>query len=304
MKKITIFCLPKPFEGHIGVIQHNALASWITLQAECDILLIGDESGVAQAAKQYGFRHFPEIRRNEQGTPLVNDIWDIAERESDTDLLCYINADIILLESLDLLADKIRLNRYLAVGYRWNLDIKEPIDFSDPLQLASLKEQLHDQGEIYPDGIDYFLFTKGLFGKIPDFAIGRSVWDNWLIYRALSKAPVVNVSNHFQVIHQNHPYPLGLRSQDNWAGQEAIENLRLAGDLEYCFTIRDADWVLQKDALVKPDQTIKNVILKITRLPVLHENLRFVGPVLKLITQGKVLIRKCVRKIRSVTQIN
>ena len=40
---ITIFSTPKPFRGHIGVIQRNALKSWTLLHPDVEMILFGDE---------------------------------------------------------------------------------------------------------------------------------------------------------------------------------------------------------------------------------------------------------------------
>ena len=38
---ITLFTLPKPFVGHIGMIQRNAIQSWTRLHPDIDILMFG-----------------------------------------------------------------------------------------------------------------------------------------------------------------------------------------------------------------------------------------------------------------------
>ena len=48
-----------------------------------------------------------------------------------------------------------------------------------------------------------------LWGKIPDFIIGRPGYDNWLIWKARrSLIPVVDASESVKAIHQNHYYNL------------------------------------------------------------------------------------------------
>ena len=51
------------------------------------------------------------------------------------------------------------------------------------------------------------MFPKTIFNQIPDFAIGRTSWDNWLVYNArLNKHPVINGTQSIDIIHQNHDY--------------------------------------------------------------------------------------------------
>ncbi len=47
---LTIFTAPKSFYGHIGVIQTNAIRSWLLLCPECEIILFGGEEGIAEVA--------------------------------------------------------------------------------------------------------------------------------------------------------------------------------------------------------------------------------------------------------------
>ncbi|NBC18953.1 MAG: hypothetical protein GVY18_16755, partial [Bacteroidetes bacterium] len=51
---LTLFTIPKPFAGHIGVIQRNALESWRRLDSDVEIILCGDDAGVAKTADALG----------------------------------------------------------------------------------------------------------------------------------------------------------------------------------------------------------------------------------------------------------
>ena len=71
---LTIFCVPRPFEGHFGVIQRNAIASWKVLRPTPEIILFGDEAGIDRAATDLEVRHVPAVAKNEFGTPLLSDV--------------------------------------------------------------------------------------------------------------------------------------------------------------------------------------------------------------------------------------
>jgi len=60
---ITIFTTAKPFCGHSGMIQRNALESWNRLHADAEVILFGDEEGAAEAARELGIRHVAEVER-------------------------------------------------------------------------------------------------------------------------------------------------------------------------------------------------------------------------------------------------
>ena len=49
MPTLTLFTSPKPFTNpHIAVIQRNAIRSWLNLGAEVEVLLLGEEEGLAE----------------------------------------------------------------------------------------------------------------------------------------------------------------------------------------------------------------------------------------------------------------
>jgi hypothetical protein len=61
---ITIFAIPKAFRGHIGVIQRNAIEAWTQMRPAPQVLLFGDDEGVADVARDLGVRHVPQVQRN------------------------------------------------------------------------------------------------------------------------------------------------------------------------------------------------------------------------------------------------
>lgn len=250
---VTIFTTPKAFRGHIDVIQRNSLASWIRLFPGEDILLIGDDDGVGEAAREFGCRHFPEVRRNESGTPLISSIFGIGAQNAKNDVLCYVNTDIILLdefkESLDLVIRRKR--KFMMVGQRWDVDVTEPLIFGPGWQDA-FRAWAHETGKPYrPGGMDYFAYSRNALPAIPDFAIGRTVWDNWLPYGARKQnAALVDATGGVLVIHQNHDYRHASQAADGelavWTGPEAMENARLAGSPNNHFTVADATHALSR----------------------------------------------------------
>src|SRR5690242_14509803 len=68
---LTIFSVPKPFEGRIGEIQRRAVESWTRLGDGVQVLLLGDEAGTDEAARDAGAEHLPDLARTEHGTPRL-----------------------------------------------------------------------------------------------------------------------------------------------------------------------------------------------------------------------------------------
>ena len=75
----TIFAVPKAFVGQVGVIQRNAIASWLRLTPGLQVLLFGKEPGTKEAARELDVDHVSSIRCNEYGTPLADDVFEQAQ---------------------------------------------------------------------------------------------------------------------------------------------------------------------------------------------------------------------------------
>src|SRR5258708_37397660 len=67
----TLFTTGKPFAGHSGIIQRNALKSWTLLHPDVEVIVFGDEEGAAEACGDLGLRHEAHVERNEAGAEGV-----------------------------------------------------------------------------------------------------------------------------------------------------------------------------------------------------------------------------------------
>ncbi len=250
---LTIFSAPKPFsDPHIARIQRNAIASWLHLGEEVEILLIGDEPGLAEVGAEFGVKVLQDVVRNEEGTPLISSIFQLASSESRHPFLCYTNSDILLIENLIDAVQHIssRSNDFLILGQRWDLDIDRELAFGDGWQ-RRLMEEVQSRGRRHPPmGSDYFIFRKELFQNIPDFALGRAGWDNWMIYAGRRAGfPVIDASEAITVVHQNHDYQHLPGGQPHYQLPESRENVKMAGGAETVFTLRDATWKLDANGV-------------------------------------------------------
>jgi hypothetical protein len=62
---ITLFTIPKAFQGHNQVIQLNAIRSWTFLHPQCEIILFGNDAGTAELATELHLTHIPGVDKNE-----------------------------------------------------------------------------------------------------------------------------------------------------------------------------------------------------------------------------------------------
>lgn len=247
---LTFFTTAKPFRGHDGLIQRNALKSWKRLRLDVEIILFGDEQGAAEIARELRIRHEPRVERNESGAKRLDTMFGKAREMARHELLCYINCDIILMQDFCDALKRVRAQqeRFLMVGRRWDTEIDEGCDFESKEWEARLRVQVLLEGKRRtPDWIDYFAFSRGLYGpEFPPLVVGRAFWDNWLVWKALdARCPVVDVSNSVMAVHQNHDYGYHPQGQSGvFYGADAGRNYELAGGWKHLRTIADATELL------------------------------------------------------------
>jgi hypothetical protein len=255
MTFITIATAPKPFTNpHISTIQRNALQSWLHLGPDVEVFLVGDEAGMAEVAAEYGVRHLPNVVRNDRGTPLVSSIFNVTRQASSSPLLAFANTDMLLMPDFIEAARKVygQIENFLIVGTRWNLDVIELLDFS-PGWDERLSARTKTQGSMHPPvGSDYFIFPRQCYQNIPNFAVGRPMWDNWMMYHARRQRwPLIDVSMHVMVIHQSHDYSHLPGNRPPYHMPEALNNIKLAGGKRRYISVGDADYELV-DGQVRP----------------------------------------------------
>ncbi len=254
---LTFFTVCRAFAGQVGIAQDNAIASWSRLPGS-EVILFGDDPGVAEAALRHGARHVAHVRRNAYGTPLLAEVFSRANTEATKPLMCFVNADIILFDDL-VAATKIvcsHHSKFMIVSSRFNCEIKRVSEFA-PLGSHKLRARVLSDARMYPGaGSDIFIYPRGLFDAVPPFAIGRGYWDNWLMYQARRQgACLIDATEYVVAAHQDHDYRhianipggAGGDDADYLASPEAKQNLVTAGGRLRIFTVYDADEILTRD---------------------------------------------------------
>lgn len=259
MPLITLFSAPKPFTNpHIAMIQRNAIKSW-TLLPDVEVILLGEETGLAEVARDFGVKHIPHVLRNTNGTPLISSMFDLARKNSTSTLLCIINADMILMPDFIEAAKQTKnlKEKFVLLSQRWDLDVTQPIEFTDGWQ-NRLLSMVRAQGQLHrPAGSDFFLFPLSCYTSIPNFAIGRAGWDNWMIYKARKERwPLIDGTPSMMIVHQNHDYSHLPGGKTHYEHPDTNENIRLAGgEANVRYTIVDATRQLKNSKLVRPKMT-------------------------------------------------
>lgn len=253
---LTLFSTPKAFIGHSRTIQRNALQSWKLLHPTVEVLLFGDEEGAALACDELDLHHEPVVQRHESRLPYVNYLFSRAQEIAQHDYLCYSNCDIIFLDDFWKAFEKACAwrKKFLMIGRRWDTDVTSPINFSCPDWANSLRHAALTSGFIqHPGYLDYLVFPKGLYDHIPPLLVGRSYWDQWTVWKALSDgAGVLDCSPFAMILHQNHDYsyhPDGKRGADR--DDLSLQNRFLSGKGRHLRSVLDATHRLTRDGEIR-----------------------------------------------------
>jgi hypothetical protein len=284
MSLITIFTSPKPFtkSEHIATIQRNAIESWTHLVDDVTVLMIGDEEGMVDVAAELGVMHVREVRTNRMGTPLIPDMFDIARKTTDSPILAFANADVILTDSL-VKSVKMAMAQerdFLLVGQRYDIAIDAPIDFSDGWQarLMALNQEI---GRLHgPYGSDYFVFPRHCFVDVPELAIGRAGWDNWMIYEARQCGwKTIDGTATIFALHQNHDYSHLPGGQVHYRLPESNDNVVAAGGNLHIFPLTDANWRMDDGGIDRQPMTWHRFWREVEIFPLVHWHSELLGKV-------------------------
>ena len=308
---LTIFTIPKPFEGHTGIIQRNAIRSWTHLEPKCEIILCGDERGTEAIATELGAVHLHNLSRNELGTPYLDTTFQQVRQLARGRLLCYMNCDLVFLDdfsnAIQRVIAQLEDHPFLMVGQRWDFDQNDLIDFDEPRWRDRLRRQVAQGAKPHSLwGLDYFLFPReGVLDEMPPFVVGRPGWDNWMIYNARRRGvPVIDASPVVKVIHQNHDYNhVPQRSGERWVGPEAQRQVRLVEQLMNGSTVRfaivDATHRLDENGVL-PIRGLRSWRRRWDTLPALYPRLKPLRMVLNPIVVLADLVWSIVRRFRGL----
>ena len=244
---ITIFTAPKGMTGEADLIQRNAIGSWLRLDPGVQVVLVGDDPGVAEAAAELGAEHVGDVPPNEHGTPRLDAVFAAARGLARHRLLCFANADVVLRRDFAAAGQALaaRFPSFLAVGESWDAPLgRLAFDGDWEGEIAAALAGARRRGA---GALDFFLFTDGLYRELPPFAIGRVGFDNWLVWRAAAEgAAVVDVTRSVRPLHQRHGYGHlgGGRVATRHESPEGRRNLELAGGKHTLHTRYDATHLL------------------------------------------------------------
>jgi len=131
--------------------------------------------------------------------------------------------------------------KFLMCGQRYDINITELLKFSPGWQEQLRQKILKDGVPLGVAGSDFFIFPRECYLNMPDFAIGRSGWDNWMIYKARREGwKTIDITKSVVVGHENHDYSHLPGGNPPYRLPETQENIRLAGGKYHLFLLNDS----------------------------------------------------------------
>jgi len=259
-----------------AVIQWTALLSWTQVVPPSRIIIFMDTrtscENIMRQPELLGLRCLvvpcwqPEYER-----PMLDCIFNAAHAASDTDLIAYVNGDIVLDPDLGTIVTQVShwFPQFMLVSRR--TDTLLPGKWIDEYRRAPISSNMDSpgratttvhpttyqvkhvldlakqHGEIHSEfGIDLFVYSKRVFAQLdfPPFLAGVYRWDNWLLSRLILRpdVAVVDGTRHGLVVHQE----LGKVSHQGRKGAPWNDGIaKRRGGLSYKVgNINNADYVL------------------------------------------------------------
>jgi hypothetical protein len=193
---ISIVTTFRPFIGHNGIIQRNALRSWRKFIPDLEIVIAGEDVDIAEEVNA----SVVEVKCSGYGTPLLSSLLEILEN-TNGDIRVLMSGDIILLPDFYTAMKCLKFDQFFAVGRRWDIDINEELD--DESKLRAYKGTLHG---VF--GIDYMVSSPNLWKiEVPPLTFGRAYDDVWMLNNAINRnIPTIDLTLSVTALHQNHDH--------------------------------------------------------------------------------------------------
>jgi hypothetical protein len=242
---LVVYAWPKPFtDPHIATIQRNGIRSWLLLKPKPEVILFGNDPGIAEAARELGVMHVPEGPPIIEGVPRVRDLAAMTEQLSQAPYLCFINADIILTQSImdGLTSASAASKHFLLGGSPWNTDVPELLDFR-PGWEEDLRRRALAANDLRPrQAADFMLHPRGFMATAPEVLAGRWYVDNGLMwFTRHSGGALIDATSGIFTVHQSHGYGhLGQFEKSHESSGGAQWNLRAIGGRRHLFTWSNA----------------------------------------------------------------
>ncbi len=227
---ITILTAFKNFSGDDSVRQCRALDSWRNAFPEADIIAYGKPVIPSGVISEYHLRQFVDIPMANGRLVRIDAMFAHAQRTGRNMRQMYVNGDMILGADFARAMNGLPHRFALAVGQRWDCDLPADKRINNSADVAAIQTDAKSNGSLHPpNGMDYFVYSKGDLADIGALYLGAVGWDNYMVARALTRRmSVIDMTPSVVAVHQNHGYGYLKGGQAELeAGEAAQQNLRL-----------------------------------------------------------------------------
>ena len=211
--KLIFITTCKPFDEEYSWKQEQSIKSWVNLEGiEKQIIIVGNDAGVAGLCQKYDLIHHPDIRCLGP-VPYIYDMLQVAASYANNDdLIIWTNADMIytqtLIDTIKAFKNNYTEKDYLLVGQRWDWKTPRIIDTNDN---NIIKKIISEECNLHAScGIDYIIHSKtSLLGHFDtNMVIAGTTHDMKMLQVGLNRRiPTVNCTNTILTIHHNHSRP-------------------------------------------------------------------------------------------------
>ena len=133
-----------------------------------------------------------------------------------------------------------------------------------------------------------FIYPRSCFQNIPQFAVGRAGWDNWMIYEARrNNWPCIDATDSINIFHQNHDYSHLPPGKKHYRLPETYENVRLAGGNLTIFNLHDVDYEYSKGNVKKVPMSWKKFWREVEIFPLIKLKQKWLANIFKTIFHPK-----------------
>lgn len=227
-------------------IQRRALESWLALEPQPQVIVIGNDPGTKEVCREFDLTHVRKVRKSRTSAPYIDDFIKKAEIVANHDIMLLVSGDIILKQDTISTAEAVSSNftKYCLCARKMNVKHGGGI--------------IKESHWAHWRAGDYFMHSKGMFETIPQFLMGRCALDNWMFRHAIREDAMIDASGSVTVYHQEHEH----KRHDGGRAKEVKANRTLYKNNFFDVPKWQSESWYQEDRLYRADIRHANYVMK------------------------------------------